>query len=101
MNVGHYTDNPAINSNFALKDDGIHTIDRNGVALDFSKKAVQNYFYQYIKELLQNYNIDGIELDWLRYPTVLPSEQRSDFNILNGYMKTIRQLLNSYKSISD
>ena len=96
MNDGHYTDNPAINSSFALKDGGVHTINHDGAELDFSQRTVHNYFYRYIKELIENYDIDGIELDWLRHPTVLPLEKRSDYNILNDYMKTIRQLLKSH-----
>lgn len=96
MNDGHYTNNPAINSSFALKDNGKFTIDQDGVALDFSQAEVQNYFYRYIKELIEKYPIDGIELDWLRYPTVLPPVHRTDFQILNNYMKAIRNLLDSY-----
>ena len=96
MNDGHYTENPAINSNFALKNNGAHTINRDGVALDFSQKEVQNHFYQYINELLQNYAIDGIELDWLRYPTVLPLEKRCDFQILNRYMREVRDLIDKH-----
>lgn len=96
MNDGHYTDNPAINSSFALKNNSMHTIFHDGVALDFSQEAVQNYFYEYIQELLDNYFVDGIELDWLRYPMVLPPELSSDYSILNNYMKNIRNLLDSY-----
>ena len=96
MNDGHYTDNPAINSSFALKDNGKYTINRDGKELDFSKKEVQDYYYQYIKELLETYSVDGIELDWLRYPAVLPPEHRSNFHILSNYMKTIRALLDRY-----
>ncbi len=99
MNDAHYTENTAINSFFALKDEGINTIDHDGVNLDFSKKEVQNYFYQYINELLENYNVDGIELDWLRYPTVLPADKRGDFNILNSYMQEIRNLINKYNKL--
>lgn len=98
MNDGHYTDNPAINSGFALKNNGAHTINRDGAALDFSQKEVRNYFYQYIDELLQNYVIDGVELDWLRYPVVLPSDKRCDYRILNSYMQEIRNLVNKYNN---
>ncbi len=96
MNDGHYTANPAVNSSFARRNGGEHTINHDGVSLDFSQSAVQNYFYSYIDELLGNYRVDGIELDWLRYPTVLPPDKRSDYRILNGYMKRIRRLVDSY-----
>ena len=54
---------------------------------------MQNHFLQYIEELLLHYAVDGIELDWLRYPTVLPEEKRGDFSILNSYMAKVRALL--------
>lgn len=50
----------------------------------------------YAKELLETYSVDGIALDWLRHPTVLPPGHRSNFHILSDYMKTIRALLDRY-----
>jgi len=96
MNDGHYTDHPAVNSPFAIKNGGEHTIGHDGVALDFSQTAVQNHICEYIEELLSRYPADGVELDWLRYPNVLPREHCSDFSILNGYMRRVRALLNRF-----
>jgi len=96
MNDVHYIDNPTINSSFALKDNGIHTIGGNRKLLDFSQMAVRNYFYEYIKELLENYTFDGLELDWLRCVNSLPPKHCSDFDILNDYTRKIRKLLDSY-----
>ena len=48
MNDGHYPENITIHSAFTLKNSG----GRDGYALDFSLKAVQNHFCQYIEELL-------------------------------------------------
>jgi len=45
---------------------------------------------------LDAYPVDGIELDWLRFPDVLPENRRSDFSILNDYMQRIRQLLDGH-----
>lgn len=96
MNDGHYTDNPAINSSFAMKNGGAHTIDRDGAYLDFSQKAVQNYYFSYIEELVSTYAVDGIELDWLRFPPVLPKEKRTDFHILGSFMKEVRAFLDRH-----
>ena len=96
MNDAHYIDDPAINSSFAIKNGGEHTINHDGKYLDYSQKAVQNYYYLYIEELLSNYQVDGIELDWLRYPSVLPFQKRSDYHILNDYMAKIRHLIHKY-----
>ena len=96
MNDRHFTENPAINSSFATKFSGRHTIAKDGHSLDFSDIAVQNYFYEYIKELLSTYSPDGIELDWLRYPRALPDGKKGELNILNGFHKRIRTLLDSH-----
>ena len=96
MNDAHYTDNVAINSSFALKNNYAHTTARDGVNLDYSQEAVRNYYYSYIKELLEIYDFDGIELDWLRYPSVLPYEKRSDFSIISDYMKKVREVVDTY-----
>ena len=93
MNDAHYTDNAAINSPFATGDDGCRTLDGEGVYLDFSQEAVRTRYYAYIEELLERYDIDGIEMDWLRYPTVLPTALRADTSILSRYMKRVRSLL--------
>ena len=93
MNDGHCTSNPSINSTFAMKNNGANTIDKNGVELDYSLKVVQNYFTEYIKELLNKYDVDGIELDWIRHPKILPESKRSDLSIMTNYMKNIRKLL--------
>lgn len=96
MNDAHYIENVAINSSFALKNNSVHTIEKDGRNLDFSQEAVQNYYYSYIKELLNDYSIDGIEMDWLRHPTVLSNEKRLDFSIIGNYMKRVRALISSY-----
>ena len=93
MNDGHYTDNPAVNSSFATKNGAVNTIKKDGEYLDFSLASVQNYYYAYIEELLCAYAPDGIEMDWLRFPTVLPDEKRADLSIITGYMKKVRALL--------
>lgn len=96
MNDIHYTNNAAINSSFAMKNGCIRNLDSDGKFLDFSRESVQNYYYNYIEELLEKYDVDGIELDWLRYPRLLPCDKRSDFSIISGYMKRVRRLIDGY-----
>ena len=92
MNDGHYRDNFAINTPFSVK----HSCKGDGADLDYTREKVQNRYYAYIQELLRTYRVDGIELDWLRYPTVLPKEKRSDYRIVNQYMHRVRNLLDSF-----
>ncbi len=96
MNDEHFPDNRAINSSFAFKNGGEHTIDKDGRSLDYSQEAVRNYYFEYIKELVTNYKVDGVEMDWLRYPNVLPLSKANDLSILSDYMKKVRQLLDTY-----
>ena len=93
MNDAHYAENPAINSSFSFQNGCEHTLDRRGQFFDFSQTAVQNYYCAYIEELVQTYDVDGIELDWLRYPTVLPEDRRGDPSILSAYMKRLHEVI--------
>ena len=96
MNDAHNTDNPAVNSYFAMKNGGRHSVAGDGKNLDFSQEAVQNHFYAYIEELLRTYKVDGIELDWLRFPQSIPPQKRNDYGIINGYMRRVRDLLDRF-----
>lgn len=96
MNDWHYIDDPAVNSAFTFKNDGMYTINQDSGYLDFSQLPVQNHIYEYIQELLETYRVDGIELDWLRHPTALPQDKCKDYSILNGYMRRIRTLLDRH-----
>ena len=96
MNDAHYAENPAINSSFSFQNNCEHTLDCRGQFFDFSQSAVQNYYGAYIEELVKNYQVDGIELDWLRYPTVLPEDRRKDLSILSNYMKRLQRLIKQH-----
>lgn len=96
MNDAHYTHLPAVNSGFALKNGCENTIGKTGEYLDYSREAVRNRYYAYIEELLKNYQVDGIELDWLRYPIVLPEHMRGDMHIIGDYMRDLRALSRRY-----
>lgn len=96
MNDHHYLDNPAINSSFSFREGKIHTIDGKGEYYDYSQKAVQNYVNEYIKELLSRYDVDGVELDWLRYAKVLPDSKCTQYDIMHDYVKSVKKILSDY-----
>lgn len=94
MNDGHFTDDPSINSSRSFDLGGRYTVVKDGfIFFDYSQKPIQNYVGSYIRELATNYDLDGIELDWLRHPIVLPESKYSDLEILNTYMADIRNML--------
>ena len=79
---------------------GTEFLDRNGLPAngrpDLSKSCVQNYFRNYIAELLRNYDPDGIEIDWLRAMPVIPNEHLGDHSIVNDYMRRLRKTVSAY-----
>ncbi len=40
--------------------------------LDFSHEKVRRYYLRFIRELFERYDMDGLELDWMRFGLCLP-----------------------------
>ena len=70
LNVGFWRDHPE------LWIDPSSTNRANGAwgerAFDFRKPKVQEYTLAYLREALERYDVDGIELDWLRFSAHAP-----------------------------
>jgi len=67
----------------------------NGL-FDYAHKEVRDYFKAYIKEVLNKYDVDGIELDWMRTYTIFKNTNDPKGALLiNNYMKEIRELVNT------
>lgn len=99
MNDVHYVDNP---------DDPIHSHfwkthpeyrrdpdDKyNGQALDYGRPEVRAYEMAYVRELAFRYDMDGIELDWMRNPYYFrPGREKEGLGILTDFTAGIRRLL--------
>jgi hypothetical protein len=67
------------------------------LALDFSHQEVREHQIGFIKELCERYTIDGLELDFLRwpfyFPTAMPFEEKAP--ILTEYVRSVRRYLDS------
>ncbi len=64
-------------------------------ALNFAIPEVRDHYRKLIVELLARYDIDGIELDWMRFGWHFkPGEEAQGVGILNAYMREIRALTN-------
>ena len=57
---------------------------------DFSKEAVRTYYKNYILEMCEKYDVDGVELDWLRTPQLFNPVTDDSRQLLNDYMKELR-----------
>ncbi len=70
-------------------------IGRESKALCFIHKEVRDYQFGFIKELCESYDIDGLELDFLRFPFFFP--KKISFNekapIMTQYIRRIRDML--------
>lgn len=65
--------------------------EHNGYFLDPSNEEVREHLKNILKEIINNYNIDGINLDYIRYPQTVESSF-SNYATMNwGYTKTARE----------
>jgi hypothetical protein len=66
--------------------------------VDYSHPAVPPYFESLFRELFENYAMDGIQLDWMRFPRHLsgtPEEVWAKRDHLTRFVATIRALTNA------
>jgi len=62
-------------------------------AFDYSHEAVRKRALDYIRELLEKYDVDGIECDWLRFPWHFPLKSaRSKAHHLTEFMACVRRI---------
>ena len=69
------------------------------LCLDFSYEAVRDYKFGFIKELFERYDIDGLELDFLRMPAFFPKEMSFDekATIMTGFVRRVRWMMDDKK----
>ncbi|MCP4645005.1 MAG: family 10 glycosylhydrolase [bacterium] len=75
-------------------DDAHFTADRCAErAFDFAHPEVRDYHMLMIRELLERYDVDGIDLDWMRFwGHFAPGHEREGAVILTEYMAEIRRV---------
>lgn len=62
-------------------------------AFNFSNEVVRTSRLDYVKELLARYDVDGIEIDWMRFPYHLaPGRGPTDAHYLTELMREIRRV---------
>ncbi|MFA6988477.1 MAG: family 10 glycosylhydrolase [Candidatus Gastranaerophilaceae bacterium] len=70
--------------------------EHNGYFLDPANPDVQNYLYKLINEIVSKYNIDGINIDYIRYPVSLAPNFSNYQESTWGYSNYAR---NEFKSV--
>jgi hypothetical protein len=62
-------------------------------ALDYGHAAVRKHNMDFVKELLERYDPDGLELDWMRFGWHFKAgEESRGVEILTEFMRDVRQL---------
>lgn len=65
-------------------------------ALDYSHKEVRTWMRSFIAEVLERYDCDGIEVDWMRFERHLPEGRERELSwALNEMMRDIRKLVDA------
>lgn len=98
MNDSHYTHEPRCNwhNRFWLEHPELR-IDagsRPGCSgFDFSHQAVRDHYLALARELFERYDMDGLELDWMRWGFALPfGQERVRSHVITDFMTEIRDL---------
>lgn len=63
--------------------------------LDFAQREVRDYYMALIKETLDRYDVDGLELDFMREPYVFSADKEKEGTpILTAWLREVRQRTN-------
>ena len=66
--------------------------------LDYGKKEVRDFYLSLFREALENFDVDGINLDLTRWPKCLDSKYHSP-DILIDFCREMRELADTYGKI--
>ena len=65
----------------------------HGSGLNYAYPEVRRYQMAFVRELLERYDPDGLELDWMRFPNHLtPGKEREERQILTRFVRDVRRL---------
>ena len=65
-------------------------------SMNYLIQEVRDYYYAIIEELVENYDLDGFELDFMRNPCFLPKDRIPEgIALMSDFVKRIRALLDS------
>lgn len=94
MNDHHNGDNPYNNSSFLYDNSEKLGVNGSKTFIDHTKEPVRNYYKNYIKELCENYDIDGIEFDFLRSCPIMAVVCNENVKLINDYVKELKAIVN-------
>lgn len=102
MNDIHNNDNEenSLHSSFFIENKqmrrGFHHLSSSYYdnALDYTIKEVREHYLSFIEEVVECYDIDGLEIDWMREPFSLKiGGEWEGISILTDFMKEVRKIV--------
>lgn len=92
MNDHHYFDDTSKINHLWVNNPDVR-LNEAGL-FDYAQVEVRDYYKAYIKEVLDRYDVDGIELDWMRtYYLFKSGNEAFGAALLNDYMVEIRKIV--------
>ena len=92
MNDHHYFNLPSRINRLWLDHPELRTRPPHGL-FNYARPEVRAYYQAFIREVLDTYDVDGIELDWMRTQTLFPDDQVAEgLPLLNQFMREIRAM---------
>jgi hypothetical protein len=92
MNDHHYFDIPSRINRLWLDHPELRTRPPHGL-FNYGKKEVRDYYMAFIREVLDAYDVDGVELDWMRTQHLFPDDKVAEgLPLLNQFMREVREL---------
>ena len=70
-------------------------------AFDYGKQEVRDYHFALIRELVERYELDGLELDWMRFPYHFrPGYELEDGALLTAWLREVSSFVRDYAGTS-
>ncbi len=67
-------------------------------AFDYGRPEVREHHFNLIRELVERYDFDGLELDWMRFGYHFkPGHEREGLTLLTDFTAEVRRLLNTWE----
>jgi len=91
MNDTHYIGDPTRTSSFWQRHPELRRAPQGGY--DFTHQAVRDHYLALVAEVMDRYDCDGVELDWMRFPWHFkPGEERRGRAALDDFMRAAHEL---------
>jgi hypothetical protein len=105
MNDRHEAPNPEhiLHTDFWKQDHSIWRYDYrfegfDDRAMDYGREIVRNHYYTIIEESLELYDVDGVELDWMRSGYHFKQgREDAGIKIMNDFTLRVRRLLDTWE----